>query len=199
MAGPRFEEDDAATPLSPEERQGLIPSYITLRRELNEAELQGVLAADVWAFARRRPVLDERFLRNLHKRMFGGVWRWAGAYRRTERNIGINAYRISTEVVQLIEDVRFWIENQTYPLDEIATRFHHRLVWIHAFPNGNGRHARLAADLLLARMHRPRFTWGSKKLTDNLIDSAMTRQKYIAALRSADQHDISALLAFVRS
>lgn len=195
MSGPLFAADDAATPLSPDERQGLIPSYITLRRELNEAEQRGILVADEWAFARRRRVLDEKFLRGLHKRMFSDVWTWAGTYRRTARNIGVDAWRIPVDLAQLIGDADFWIAHATYPEDEIAARFHHRLVWIHPFPNGNGRHARLATDLLLASLGRPRFTWGRA----SLMALGTTRRAYVAALRAADRHDYDPLMAFVRS
>lgn len=195
MTDPLFEQDDAATPLSEEEKEGLIPSYITLRGELNEAEQANILEAEEWAFKRKRDVLDERFLDNLHERMYGRVWRWAGGYRRTGKNIGVDAYRIPTELRQLIEDCRFWIENETYPPDEIAARFHHKLVWIHAYPNGNGRHARLATDLLLTALGRERFTWGRV----NLVDASETRQAYVAALRAADGHDYGPLFEFVRS
>lgn len=189
------EQDDASTPLTQEEREDLIPSYIALRPELNEAEQANILEAEEWAFARKRDVLDERFLTGLHKRMFGRVWRWAGKFRKTERNIGIDAYRITVELRQLLDDCRYWIEHGTYEPDEIAARFHHRLVLIHPFPNGNGRHARIATDLLLASMGRPRFTWGRV----NLVDPGETRQRYIDALRAADHHDIGPLLEFVRS
>jgi Fic-DOC domain mobile mystery protein B len=189
------EQDDANTPLTPEEREGLIPSYITLRSELNAAEQANILEAGEWAFARQRDVLNERFLTNLHKRMFGRVWRWAGQFRTTDRNIGIDPYRILTDLRQLFDDCRYWIEHGTHPGDEIAARFHHRLVLIHPFPNGNGRHARLVADLLLVKMGRPRFSWGRV----NLVDATETRQRYVAALRAADHHDIGPLLEFVRS
>jgi len=195
MKDPLEEQDDASTPLTEEEREDLIPSYIALRPELNEAEQANILEAEEWAFARKRDVLDERFLTGLHKRMFGRVWRWAGKFRKTERNIGIDAYRITVELRQLLDDCRYWIEHGTYEPDEIAARFHHRLVWIHPFPNGNGRHARIATDLLLVSMGRPRFTWGRV----NLVDPGETRQRYVDALRAADHHDIGPLLAFVRS
>jgi Fic-DOC domain mobile mystery protein B len=188
-------QDDASTPLTEEERVNLIPSYITLRAELNEAEQANILEAEEWAFARKRDVLDERFLNGLHKRMFGRVWRWAGTFRQTARNIGVDAYRIPMDLRQLTDDCRYWIENGTYEPDEIAARFHHRLVQIHPFPNGNGRHARMATDLLLVAMGRPRFSWGRV----NLVDPGETRQAYVAALRAADNHDIRPLLAFVRS
>ncbi len=123
--GPR---DDMGTPLTEEEREGLIPSYITLRSELNEAEQANIVEAQSWAFARKRDVLDERFLSNWHKRMYGNVWRWAGQYRTSGKNIGVDAYRITTELRQLLDDCRFWIENETYEPDEIAVRFHRKLV-----------------------------------------------------------------------
>ncbi|GBL46679.1 conserved hypothetical protein [Sulfuriferula multivorans] len=195
MSDPLLEEDDASTPLTAEERDGLIPSYVTLRHELNEAEQANILEAEQWAFARKRKVLDERFLMALHKRMFGRVWRWAGKFRHTERNVGVAPYRIATDLRQLLDDCRYWIGHGTYLPDEVCTRFHHRLVAIHPFPNGNGRHARLATDLLLVALGRPRFTWGRT----NLVDPGETRHAYVAALRAADGRDIKPLLEFVRS
>lgn len=195
MPDPLIEHDDAATPLTPAERDGLIPAYITHRHELNEAEQQGVLATDRWVFERRRQILSERFLLGLHKRMFGQVWRWAGRFRTTERNIGVPAYRIGVDLAQLLGDARYWIYHQTFCYDEIAARFHHRLVEIHCFPNGNGRHARLATDALLADLSQPRFSWGQQ----NLVSATETRRAYVTALRAADAHDLTPLLAFVRS
>ena len=182
MSDPLEPQDDAATPLTEEERSDLILGWITLRAELNEAEQANILEAWQWASARRRNVLDERFLRNLHQKMFGQVWRWAGQFRRTARNIGVDAYRIPAELRQLLGDCRFWIEHQSYEADEIAVRFHHRLVQIHAFPNGDGRHARMATDLLLVSIGRPGFSWGRA----NLIDAGQTRRQYIKALRRPD-------------
>jgi Fic-DOC domain mobile mystery protein B len=195
MTDPLADQDHAATPLSDEEREGLIPSYITLRSELNEAEQANIQEAENWALKRKRDVLGERFLNNLHKRMFGRVWRWAGDYRRTGKNVGVDAYRIPTELRALIDDCRYWMENGTYEPDEIAARFHHKLVWIHPYPNGNGRHARLATDLLLIAMGKKRFTWGST----SLVDPGDTRRAYVAALQAADRHDFAPLFAFVRS
>ena len=195
MTDSLFDYDDAATPLTPDEKQGLLPSYITLRRELNEAEQVGIMAAEKWAFSRKRDVVDEKFLRQLHKRMFKDVWRWAGEFRSTPRNIGVEPWNITTMLRNLLEDVRYWVLHEIYAPDEIAARFHHRLVLIHPFPNGNGRHARLAADLLLIKLGQKRFTWGQV----NLVSSGDTRQKYVAALRAADAHNIQALLEFVRT
>jgi Fic-DOC domain mobile mystery protein B len=195
MTDPLVPQDDEGTELTEEEREGLIPSYITLRSELNEAEQANILEAEEWAFVRKRDLLEEKFLNNLHKRMYGNVWRWAGRYRTSGKNIGIDAYRIPTELRQLLDDCRYWIENGTYEPDEIAVRFHHRIVSIHCYPNGNGRHARLATDLLLKSMGQERSSWGGK----NLVDVGKTRERYIAALQAADGHDIGPLLEFVRS
>lgn len=197
MSDPLLDGDDeAATPLTPEEREALIPSYITLRRELNEAEQIGIADADRWAFSRRRAdVLDEAFLRRLHKRMFGAVWKWAGRFRTTPRNIGVEAWKIGPDLRTLVDDARYWIGRETYPPDEIAVRFHHRLVFIHPFPNGNGRLSRLAADMLAVQLDRPRFRWGS----GNLVAVADLRRRYVDALRAADGGDIAPLLAFARS
>lgn len=197
MNDPLFDEDDEAnTPLTAEEREQLIPTYITLRSELNEAEQINIAQANRWlGRMRKRDVLDDGFLRELHKRMFGDVWKWAGQYRLTPRNIGIDAYRIPVEVRQLVDDVRFWIENETYAPDEIAVRFSHRLVSIHPFPNGNGRHSRMAGDLLVMQLGQPRFTWGRQ----SLVDAGQTRKAYVTALQAADAGDVVALLGFSRS
>ncbi len=190
-----FEEPDDATPLTPDERRGLIPSDITFRSELNRAEQDNIAQAHDWALARRRNVLTEQFVKNLHRRMLGDVWRWAGQFRTSERNIGMPYYEIPVALRQLLADAATWIEHKAYPPDEIAVRFHHRLVQIHPFPNGNGRHSRLMADLLVMQLGRDRFTWGSA----NLRDADEVRRRYIDALRAADNHDLTLLLAFARS
>lgn len=140
-------------------------------------------------------MLTVDFALTLHKRMFGDVWRWAGAYRRSERNIGIEFYRIPQEMPTLFDDVRTWVENGTYPLDEIGVRLHHRLVLIHPFPNGNGRHTRLMADLLVERLGGQSFSWSG----GSLANVGELRAKYVAALQAADNRDIGPLLAFARS
>ena len=149
MTDPLEEQVDGQTPLTEEENEQLIPAYITLRHELNEAEQANILEAEEWAFTRKREVLSEKFLDNLHKRMLGRVWRWAGKHRQSNKTIGIDAYRIPAKLRQFLENCKFRISNNTYDADEIAARFHHRLVWIHPYSNWNGRHARLATDLLL--------------------------------------------------
>ena len=189
-----FEDPFGATPLEAEERVLLIPKHITLMSELNALEHANILMAEQWA-SRSRFSLTVSYLKKLHQKMFDQTWKWAGQFRKTEKNIGVDAYRIETDLQQLIDDVLYQIENQSFEFDEIATRFHHRLVFIHAFPNGNGRHARLMTDLLLHKHRKERFTWGHSQLRSS---DTPIRQSYIAALRLADAHDFSVLLTFVR-
>ncbi len=191
-----FDEPDDATPLEPEERDGLLQTWITYRSELNEAEQANIAAGAAWAYRqRRRDILTDAFIKQLHSKMFGAVWAWAGDYRGTERNLGVDPVRIPVELSMVLDDARYWVENKTYPPDELAVRLHHRLVAIHPFPNGNGRTTRLMADLLAVRLGRDPFTWGSVSLTD----VSETRTRYIAALKAADNHDIRPLLEFARS
>lgn len=190
-----FEATDGETPLSAEEREGLLPSHVTLRRELNELEQQNIIEAELWAFARKRDVFSEAFGRSLHRHMYGSVWRWAGRYRETDKNIGIDHWLIAARIPEILSDAQYWTEHESYQPDEIAVRFHHALVFIHPFPNGNGRWSRLMADLLIIRLGGARFSWGRADLR------AITevRQSYIDALHQADAHDLTALLAFARS
>jgi Fic-DOC domain mobile mystery protein B len=194
-----FQEPDDATPLESAERDGLLQSWITNRSDLNEAEQENIVKGASWARRRRglKPadLLNDEFARTLHKQMFGDVWKWAGTYRQTERSIGIDAYRIPTEMAALLDDARYWVDHKTYPADELAARLHHRLTAIHPFPNGNGRHARLMADLLIERLGGEPFSWGG----GSLADVGALRAKYVAALKAADGHDIGPLLAFARS
>ena len=193
-----FREPEDATPLEAEERQQLLQSWITHRADLNRAEEANILDGAAWARGRRsrRPadMLSTGFATQLHKRMFGDVWKWAGTWRTTARNIGVDAYRIGMDVAALLDDVRYWVENMTYPPDETAVRLHHRLVAIHPFPNGNGRHGRIAADYLVTSLGHPAFSWGSRLV----VDSDELRRRYIEALHDADHDDISGLIEFAR-
>ena len=154
-----------------------------------------IARAQDWALGRRRDPLTEKFIMDLHKRMLGDVWKWAGKFRKTERNIGIESYRIEPEFRQILDDARYWVEHQTYSPDELAVRLHHRLVLVHPFPNGNGRWSRLTADVLVTQFGGPRFTWGSA----NLQAASEIRSAYIKALHAADEHDLVPLVDFARS
>ena len=193
-----FTTGDGSTPLSPEEQEELIPDLAT-KEELNEWERQNILEAYRWAFAprnlRRQDSYVEGYVRELHQRMFDQTWKWAGRYRTTEKNIGIPHYQIREALAALLGDIRYWVEHQIFELDELAVRFHHRLVFIHPFANGNGRHARLMADVFLQRQRRPVFTWGGA----DIVRAGDFRRRYIDALRAADKNDILPLLVFARS
>jgi Fic-DOC domain mobile mystery protein B len=190
-----FQEPEDATPLTPEESADLIPAHIAYRAELNAAEQENIARGQDWALARKRDLLSEKFIKDLHQRMLGDVWRWAGKFRITERNLGIHYFEIPMAVRELLENAKTWVEHKTYPPDQISVRFHHRLVKIHPFPNGNGRHSRMMADLLVMRLGGERFTWGRASLQQ----SGDVRKQYIDALRAADNHDYEPLLRFARS
>ena len=189
-----FETDDNSTPLTEEEKQQLKAKWITTRAELNELETKGIADAEIWLLKNKKDILNEIFIKNLHKKMFGDIWKWAGTFRTTERNIGVAPYEIQPKLRILLDDVKFWINNQTYLPKEIAIRFHHRLVQIHPFPNGNGRISRLMADLLIKQFDLQALNWGSGSLTE----ISELRKEYITALREADNGDYSFLLKFVK-
>lgn len=186
-----------ATPLDLDELDGLKIKHITTREELNRFEQDNINEALQWLNTRRkRDVLTEKFIKTLHQKMFGKVWRWAGSFRQSGKNLGTDWPQIPVSLHTLLQDIRYWIEQKIYPADEIAVRFHHQLVWIHLFPNGNGRHARLMTDVLLKDVLKQKpFTWNVK----NIDVENEVRNIYLNALRQADNHDYSMLLKFVRS
>ncbi len=193
-----FAMGEGNTPLSPEEQADLIPD-LTTKEELNEWERQNILEAYGWALNPRNLVRQnpfaEAYVRELHLRMFDQTWKWAGIYRTSEKNIGIPHFQVREALASLLGDARYWMEHQTFEPDELAVRFHHRLVWIHPFANGNGRHARLIADVLARMQGRPAFTWGGA----DIVQAGDFRRSYIDALRAADKNDIRPLLSFCRS
>lgn len=185
-----------ATPLNPDELEGLILAVRT-QGELNELEKANIRIGYEWAEKSRllrKELLTYSGLFRLHKELFGKVWEWAGTQRVSEKNLGVAPHQISQELHKLCMDVKYWIENKIYKWDEVAVRFHHRLVLIHPFVNGNGRLARIAADLLLIYNDQEVFTWGA----GDLMDEGLARKSYIDALRQADRGDYAALAKFVR-
>lgn len=187
---------EGATPLDPDEVRGLKHRHVTTRGELDELEQANMQLGVAWlARKRNRDVLTLEFLRKFHGKLFGDVWRWAGTFRLTEKNIGVAPSQVAVQLQALCDDVRFWAENATWPPKEAAARFHHRLVQIHPFPNGNGRHARFAADEYLKQYFgQPPIDWATGV---NLQADSARRTAYIAALRAADGGDYGPLLAFV--
>jgi Fic-DOC domain mobile mystery protein B len=188
-----------ATPLGPDDFQSLIPQGLSTRAHLDQFESRNIQQGILWAMrVRKKPkdILNLDFCLKLHKQMFNKTWKWAGQFRRYDVNIGnTSPVMISTEVKNLCDDVLVWIEFTTYPLDEICIRFHHRLVYIHPFPNGNGRHSRIMADVLRKSLALPLFTWGTN---ENLTATSKSRLDYIAALRLADSGDCTELLKFAK-
>ena len=197
---PNLHQVPGNTPLDPNELSQLIPNLAT-REELNEWERWNILSATEWAtnprVLKREDPLVERYLRNLHHRMFDQTWGWAGKYRKTNKNLGVPFHEILNRVAALLGDAHYWIANGIFDPDEIAIRFHHRLVWIHPFPNGNGRHARLLADIIAVKNGREEFTWGAR----SRAGIAAVREEYIRCLQAADAdpENIQGLLAFARS
>jgi Fic-DOC domain mobile mystery protein B len=190
---------EGATPLDPDETEGLIPAHIATRAELNEAEEANIARGLRWALRaiRGRAVLADDFTYDLHRRMFEDVWEWAGRVRSTNKNIGIDKYEIRMAVRELMADAAAWKASAVYPPEELAVRLHHRLVAIHPFANGNGRHARMMADLFLLRDGIRPLSWGRRR--GSLAATGELRAEYIAALRAADGGDVQPLLLFARS
>lgn len=189
-----------ATPLDPDDLAGLIPIWVSTRGELNAVEQDNIIAGQIWAARRRwtvESVADTQMMRRLHKQMFGEVWTWAGKWRRKDTNIGVDWHRISTEMHQLQGDLIAQASDPqrlAWPAPELLARFHHRLVSIHAFPNGNGRHARLATDLLAGTLGLDSPRWGSAELTG----ANNSRTRYLLALREADSTGrFDSLLSFM--
>ncbi len=187
------------TPIDEDEKEGLRIETIATQAELDEYEQQNIEEALQWVMSKRfKPdqVFLEKFIRDLHKRMYGNVWNWGGAFRRTEKNLGVKSYLISTELKTLCDDATFWMENESYSPEEIAIRFKHRIVSIHCFPNGNGRHSRLMADIIIEKLFNLHpFTWGD----GNILRNNNTRQSYIHAMKMADEGDYTLLFEFAGS
>jgi Fic-DOC domain mobile mystery protein B len=186
------------TPIDEDEKEGLLIHTITTLGELNEFEQLNIEVAVEWTLKNRFTIdliLSESFIKDLHEKMFGKVWQWAGEFRMTNKNIGVDKFMIGIELRNLIDDCKYWISNKTFTPDEISLRFSHRIVQIHLFPNGNGRHSRLIGDILVNHgFNLPVFSWGRKDLTYK----GEARQLYLQALREADQGSYPKLLEFAR-
>jgi len=191
--------NDGQTPLDEDEKEGLLIKSISTKGELNEFEQQNIEDAIQWSLTRKfKPdqILTETFIQALHKRMYGRVWSWAGEYRKTNKNIGVDKLEIPINLRSLINDAKYWLEHNVYEPDEFAIRFKHRLVSIHCFPNGNGRHSRMIADLIIEKIHKVSvFSWGGTSLSEDTD----IRTQYLKAIRKADKGDFDLLFKFARS
>ena len=186
------------TPLDPDEIGGLKPKHITTQEQLNAWEQVNILAGRVWALRQSKKVepLEENFIRRLHLKMFENTWTWAGTFRTTDKSIGVPSEQVAMRLAQLVDNTRYQRDNATFPPDELVIRFHHQLVFIHPFANGNGRHSRLMADILGQQLGCAAFTWGAGV---DLVKPGTAREQYLSALHAADVGDIAPLLAFARS
>lgn len=189
---------DGQTPLDEDEKEDLLINSISTRAELDEFEQKNIEDAIQWSLTRKfkaAQILSESFIKDLHKRMYGSVWKWAGQYRKTNKNIGVDKLEISTTLRSLIDDAKYWLENSVYEPDEFAIRFKHKLVSIHCFPNGNGRHSRMIADIIIEKIYKqPVFSWGDSSFSEETD----IRDKYLKALRKADKGNFDLLLKFAR-
>ena len=192
----QFEYPPGATPIDPDEALGLIPAHIKTQADLNAWEELNIVEGADW-IARQKIIqgLNEGLVRELHSRMFSQTWQWAGTFRKSAKSIGIDWTQITVALKNFLDNTSYQIENKKIPIDEIVVRFHHQLVLIHAFPNGNGRHARLIADALIVSLGSKRFSWGGNT---SIATPGTTRQNYLSALRAADNGDIAPLMFFAR-
>lgn len=196
-----FGYEEGQTPLDEEEKEGLLIPAITTRGELDELKQRNIEEAIRWTTERRNrftanEILTESFICKLHKRMLSGVWKWAGSFRNSNKNLGVDKHQVATSLRMLLDDCKFWLEKEIYHPDEIAVRFKHRIVSIHCFANGNGRHSRLIADLIAEKIfNREVFSWGG----NNLMKAGEIRKKYLTALRAADIGNYELLKEFSRS
>jgi Fic-DOC domain mobile mystery protein B len=197
--GLELDYKDGQTPLDKEEKEGLKIKSITTQRELDEFEQLNIENAVEWTIHTKfkpEKILTEKFVKDLHKRMYGDVWKWAGKFRRTEKNIGIPWTQIGIELKKLLDDTKYWIENKTFSSVEIAIRFKHRIVSIHCFPNGNGRHSRMMADIIMESIFgNGIFSWHQS----NMVIASETRNQYIKSLREADNVNFKQLIEFAEN
>ena len=197
--GLELQYEEGQTPLDEDEKEGIKIKSITTQGELDEFEQLNIEKAIEWTIHinfKAERILTEKFIKDLHKKMYGDVWKWAGEFRKTDKNIGVNWTKIGVELKNLIDDTRYWIENKTFSPEDIAIRFKHRIVAIHCFSNGNGRHSRIMADVIIESIFGNEiFSWHNS----NIVKADETRKAYIKALREADNGNIDPLIKFAKS
>jgi len=196
--GLEFQLIDGQTPLDEEESEGLLIPTITTRQELDEFEQLNIERAIKWSLGKKfsaEQILTEEFVKQVHKKMFEEIWKWAGEFRKSNKNIGVPWTQVGINLKSLLDDCRFWIQKNTHGPDETAVRFKHRIVQIHCFSNGNGRHSRLMGDLIITKIFNSEaFSWGG----NNLVKPGEERSVYLQAIKAADQGNIIPLLEFSR-
>lgn len=195
-----IENPEGATPLSPDDMLGLKHKHVDTREQLNELEAANILQGQIWASTLKKPTLDSifdrAFVTNLHKALFGDVWEWAGIFRQRQLNIGIDPKNIPVDLHNFLEDAKCWVEFKHYDNLELSARIQHRLVQIHPFVNGNGRHSRIFTDIVRVYLlgEKP-MKWAYAKLEDLTEE----RSSYITGLRKADEGDFSVFIKYLQS
>jgi len=197
--GLELQYTDRQTPLDDEEKEGLKIKSITTQGELDEFEQLNIEKAVEWTIhtnLKPERILTEKFIKDLHTKMYDDVWKWAGEFRKSDMNIGIKWTQIGIELKNLLDDTKYWIDNNTFSPEEISIRFKHRIVAIHCFPNGNGRHSRMMADIIMESIFGKEIFYWHKS---NMVKADDTRKEYIAALRKADNGNINPLIEFAKN
>jgi Fic-DOC domain mobile mystery protein B len=191
------DQPEGATPL--DDISGLLRRDITTRGQLDEAETLNILGAVDWIErGRLRDVFTVDFYERLHSRMYDDVWEWAGDLRSVtgaRPNIGVPPEMVPIELGRVAMEFNWEWQNsdQTNLLPFIA-KYHHALVWVHPFNNGNGRWSRLACDVVMKRLaKKPLITWA----TDTLNVDSGERSQYINALKMADDFDLAPLVEYL--
>ena len=193
-----IDQSKDATPI--DDLSGLLQD-ITTRQELNDAEALNIVNATDWIDnGRIDDPFTATFYRTLHTKMYDEVWAWAGELRSQTGEVthpGSRPEDVGRDIARVAMDFhREWeaLNDHDHLLPLIA-RYHHQLVLVHPFNNGNGRWSRLAADAVLQRLaNQPPLTWA----TDTLVVDSAERKAYIAALKKADNGDIAPLFDYLR-
>ncbi len=180
-----------STPIN--DLSGLIPSGITVKSALDEWEAENILKAyNRYLKTSRKRAISPGLITAVHKEMFGLTWKWAGSFRKENLNLGVEWFAIPVEIKKLCDDIAFWEKSKNVNILEQSVRIHHRLVRIHPFLNGNGRHARMIADIFLSGRGKKLPLWPDK----DMVETTDIRKRYIHCLKEADNGDYAGLLEF---
>ena len=180
---------------------GLLLEHLSTTTARNAAETEAISRAyDKYVFRARRKKqgtewLTDDFIRRVHADMLGTIWEWAGKYRQTKFNLGVDPHLIREQIKLFTEDFLYWNGTEsTMSVIEIAARIQHRLTNIHPFTNGNGRHARLITDIFLHSRKLPIPQWPQIQL---MAQGNEIGEQYITAMKKADNGDINDLIQFI--
>jgi Fic-DOC domain mobile mystery protein B len=180
---------------TPFDGSGLKIKSIKTRRQLNEAEFESILRVTKKYLmskpSQKLAPFTFGWLLELHREILGSIWSWAGEIRTTQKNIGVSANIVTAELgVIAIESEKRHSETGDLVI-ATAAEFHHRAVWVHPFEDGNGRWARLLANIWLMQHDQPVIIWPASDLRDT---ESPIRGEYIAAMKHADLRNYGPLI-----